>query len=714
VCERFTTSKLTKFEDLKKISTFGFRGEALASITHVAHVSITSKTDDQRCAYKARYSDGKLTAARPGQSSDPMPCAGTTGTQITVEDLFYNISTRRKAVRSTSEQYQRILEVVSRYAIHFASRNVSFTCKKYRDPSADVHTKATNSTRDNIGAIFGASVAQELLPVEFNGQIAPDCELGFNGFVSNANFNMRKGVCIVFINHRLVDCSALKRAVDDVYSEILPRHTHPFMYLALQLPAHHVDVNVHPTKREVHFLHEEEVVAKVQAAVREKLEGANNSRTFYTQAVLPGMEIADGDGQERADRQDGDGTAADKLRSTHASKESPQTGTPSSSSSSSSSSKQQQQQLQPGDKPKPKPAIAPQKLVRTDATAGSLEKYMMRMPMGEGGSSSSTADDTAAHSSRAAKRARRDQDGNENEGGAGGGGGEEEGVELEEDGPIVVSGVDEEDPRTFRSVCALLEGVTKRQHQGLTVMLKKHTFVGVVDHQMSLIQHGTKLYLVNHRRLSSELLYQQALRNIGRLGTMKVEPMAPVAKTVHSSHFTLSHSTTSHSTIIHSTIIHSTTSHSTIIHSTIIHSTIIHSTTSHSTIIHSTIIHSTIIRSHTLDECTLPFAPSHPRMHPFVNTHTQVLLALELEEKASGWTQDDGPKEELAEDIAELLLDKAELLRDYFSIGISKCTPCTPDGGNGENSGEQPCVYLSSMPAIVEGFRPRIEVRRCD
>ncbi|KAI2528799.1 mutL-like 1 [Homo sapiens] len=152
VCERFTTSKLQSFEDLASISTYGFRGEALASISHVAHVTITTKTADGKCAYRASYSDGKLKAP-------PKPCAGNQGTQITVEDLFYNIATRRKALKNPSEEYGKILEVVGRYSVHNAG--ISFSVKKQGETVADVRTLPNASTVDNIRSIFGNAVSRK-------------------------------------------------------------------------------------------------------------------------------------------------------------------------------------------------------------------------------------------------------------------------------------------------------------------------------------------------------------------------------------------------------------------------------------------------------------------------------------------------------------------------------------------------------------------------
>ncbi|CAM9409402.1 unnamed protein product, partial [Scytosiphon promiscuus] len=311
VCERFTTSKLREFGDLRTMSTFGFRGEALASITHTAKVTITSKTPSSQVAYKAKYSDGRLVAGGPGQSADPKPCAGVTGTTILAEDLFYNMDTRRRAFKSPGEQYKGILDVVTRYAIHFGDRGVSFTCKKHGLPSPDLHTPPKSSCLANIKVAFGPALSRELVELECSeaeellDEVAAargggeDSEAGpqklafkARGLVSGANYSAKRSDFILFINDRLVESSSIKKAIEAAYKDVLPKSSHPFVYLGITMPSRHLDVNVHPTKREVHFLHQEQLLACLQKAVEEKLAGANQSRTFYSQVRGVGFKVA--------------------------------------------------------------------------------------------------------------------------------------------------------------------------------------------------------------------------------------------------------------------------------------------------------------------------------------------------------------------------------------------------------------------------------------
>mmetsp|Transcript_25470 Transcript_25470/g.100581 ORF Transcript_25470/g.100581 Transcript_25470/m.100581 type:complete len:234 (-) Transcript_25470:4025-4726(-) len=131
-CERFATSKLKTFEDLQSITSFGFRGEALASISQVARLKIVSMVPDAVCAYGASYADGKIVGASDGQAV-PKPCAGVPGTTVTAEDLFYNMPTRRNANRNASEEYRAIADIVTRYSIRYS--NIAFSCKRLGDVS---------------------------------------------------------------------------------------------------------------------------------------------------------------------------------------------------------------------------------------------------------------------------------------------------------------------------------------------------------------------------------------------------------------------------------------------------------------------------------------------------------------------------------------------------------------------------------------------------
>ncbi|KIW34331.1 uncharacterized protein PV07_01115 [Cladophialophora immunda] len=284
LCERFTTSKLKHFEDLMSIGTYGFRGEALASISHIAHLKVTTRTANSSCAWQAHYQDGKLTAPKPGQSPDPKPCAGRPGTQITVEDLFYNIPNRRRAFRSPSEEYAKVLDIITRYAVH--REGVAFSVKKHGETGIGFSVAGAATKIDRLRQAYGGSVAKEIM--EFGTE---DSRWGFkaSGYATNANYSSKRTMLLLFINNRSVESSAVKKAIEQTYQIFLPKGGHPFVYLSLDIDPARVDVNVHPTKREVHFLNEDEIIELVCANIRESLAKVDTSRTFMTQTLLPGV-----------------------------------------------------------------------------------------------------------------------------------------------------------------------------------------------------------------------------------------------------------------------------------------------------------------------------------------------------------------------------------------------------------------------------------------
>lgn len=279
VCERFTTSKLVKIEDLQALTTYGFRGEALASISHVAQLTITTKTMEEKCAYKCSYCDGALKAP-------PTYCAGNQGTTITVENLFYNVPTRRKALTSATEEFSRVVEVVTKYAVHNPS--IGFSLKKHGETNTYVKTPHSSTKVNNIRFLYGNQVACELDEVEMNDE---KHNFKLHALITNPNYSNKRLVFLLFINHRLVESSMLKKMLEDLYSVHLPKKAHPWCYISLEIDPHNVDVNVHPTKHEVRFLHEDSIIEKIKIALDEKLSGVNGTRTFYMKSKLPNVDV---------------------------------------------------------------------------------------------------------------------------------------------------------------------------------------------------------------------------------------------------------------------------------------------------------------------------------------------------------------------------------------------------------------------------------------
>ena len=260
VCERFTTSKLESLDDLLNIQSYGFRGEALASISYISYVTIVSKTESQMSGFKQKYVNGKPTGKA-------IPLAANNGTIITIEDLFYNLLMRKKALSSYSHEYNLILDLITKYSIHYSKR-VSFSLKKSSE-NCDLNSSLENSINENISRLFGTNIGNNLIEISFEDNIALNFSL--KGLISNQNIHQKNYVFILFINDRLVDCQTLKKAIDLVYSNCLMKGFHPFVYLSIKIESKNIDVNIHPTKSVVHFLHEQEICENIVQLIQSKL-----------------------------------------------------------------------------------------------------------------------------------------------------------------------------------------------------------------------------------------------------------------------------------------------------------------------------------------------------------------------------------------------------------------------------------------------------------
>ncbi|ODV95094.1 hypothetical protein PACTADRAFT_34831 [Pachysolen tannophilus NRRL Y-2460] len=473
LCERFTTSKLEKFEDLDSIATYGFRGEALASISHISHLTVTTKTNKSPCAWKCFYSDGKLIPMKPKTSSEPKAVAGKNGTQILVEDLFYNVPSRLRALRSASEEFHKILEVVGKYAIH--TGHVGFSCKKFGESYNSLTTRSDLPIKERIRAVYGSAIANELVEI----QVLPNEDIGLVqcfAQITNPNYGQKKTTEVFFINNRLVSCDPLKRALNQLYSVFLPKGNKPFLYLALEINAKNVDVNVHPTKREVRFLFEDEIIEYIVSIVQEKLTSLDSSRTFLTQQVLPRAKRF----REEEDYESNSETAV--------------SNTPSSNSWTQKVKRQEN------------------RLVRTDSSQVKITTFIngKNNRSGEIINAESDENDEA-------------QETIQNEiGGTGGSGSSGSTGNTGSTGPsIEYKSVNRERIKVkLGSVLSLRDEVESNIHKDLTQIFSKHTYVGVVDAQRRLaaIQYDVKLYLVDYAAVLNELFYQIGLSDFSNFG----------------------------------------------------------------------------------------------------------------------------------------------------------------------------------------------------
>lgn len=225
------TSKLASADDLFAIGTFGFRGEALASIGSVARVRAASRT---------KSGEGAEIVVENGETSEVRPAAAARGTVLEVRNLFHNVPVRRKFLRSVEAETEHVVEAVSRFAI--ARPEVRFDLFVDGDRR---HALAPSDRRGRIGVFYGTEVADSLQEVEgdgFRAWIAPPQHARVNS----------KGLHF-YLNGRYIRDRVLARAANEAYRELIPHGRYPVAFLFLQMDPSEVDVNVHPTKIEVRF-----------------------------------------------------------------------------------------------------------------------------------------------------------------------------------------------------------------------------------------------------------------------------------------------------------------------------------------------------------------------------------------------------------------------------------------------------------------------------
>ncbi|HVD02849.1 MAG TPA: DNA mismatch repair endonuclease MutL [Candidatus Dormibacteraeota bacterium] len=256
--DRHATSKLATIDDLLRLRTFGFRGEALASIAAVSRVTAISRVAEADRAHS-------MVVEGEGRRG-PVVTAGPVGTTISARDLFHNVPARRAFLRSPRAEAAAVSRVLAEAAL--SRPDVSFTLRS--QGRKVLRVAAGGSLGAAIAAVYGREAAEGLLEVHFD-----DSEVGARGLVgSPQTARPSRNAMVIMVNGRRVHHRALVAAVEAAYRGLLPAGRYPLVVLDLRCDPALVDVNVHPTKREVRFRDERRMFEVVQRSCWAALQGA--------------------------------------------------------------------------------------------------------------------------------------------------------------------------------------------------------------------------------------------------------------------------------------------------------------------------------------------------------------------------------------------------------------------------------------------------------
>ncbi len=254
--ERHATSKIKEERDLFSIHTLGFRGEALASIASISRLELETRMADMETGLFIEFSQGKIVNEKPTGRGQ--------GATLSVHNLFYNVPVRKKFLKSPSTELGKILETVSRLGL---------TCplaefKIIHNTREILHFPQSRDLPERLSALLGSKSLSRLIPLSYENE-----SLKIYGFAGNRDFTRNhRGDQYIFVNNRPVSSSIVSYALRSAYQKLIPESRFPVVVIFLTIQYDEVDVNIHPTKREVRFKNERDLLHILHSLLRNALE----------------------------------------------------------------------------------------------------------------------------------------------------------------------------------------------------------------------------------------------------------------------------------------------------------------------------------------------------------------------------------------------------------------------------------------------------------
>jgi DNA mismatch repair protein MutL len=263
VSQRHTTSKIRVVEDLGRLHTLGFRGEALASIAAVAEVILVSRAIETEVA--GQEHPAQQLTLRGGAILQRGRRARLHGTTVTVRDLFYNVPARLKFMRGARTENGHVVQLLRRYAVGYPSVRFNLTI----DEHSALQTGGSGDLAVTLAELYHLPLQEMLHPID----ASDGAHYVIHGYIGNRVLAQgNRQYVTLFVNGRWVQSKPLQEALEQGYRGLLPKGKHPLLVLYIDLPPGEVDANVHPAKTEVQLEHEEMITAALTQTVRAVLE----------------------------------------------------------------------------------------------------------------------------------------------------------------------------------------------------------------------------------------------------------------------------------------------------------------------------------------------------------------------------------------------------------------------------------------------------------